>query len=163
MVWHHRRNSVRAYWKQQRGYGQAEALLKKKWPEKYNGTGQLTWAGRIYSRGLTRALDFRRGRIYHGMWGAAPFQRLYQPAPHMLYSLSLFPEWYLTIPILAALSGLGALWRPLLLAVPLLVLTTVTPVAQGWLSAGAGVFPDASAGLRSRLRRYGLRLLTALL
>src|SRR5207249_2783334 len=66
-------------------------------------------------------------------------------------------------PILAALSGLGALWRPLLLAVPLLVLTTVTPVAQGWLSASAGVFPDASAGLRSRLRRYGLRLLTALL
>ena len=105
VVWHHRRNSVRAYWKQQRGYGKAEALLKKKWPEKYNGTGQLTWAGRIYSRGLTRALDFRRGRIYHGMWGAAPFQRLYQPAPRTLYSLSLMPEWYLAIPGSACCGG----------------------------------------------------------
>jgi len=30
MVWHHRRNSVRTYWKQQRGYGRAEALLERK-------------------------------------------------------------------------------------------------------------------------------------
>src|SRR6185503_10024926 len=36
MVWHHRRNSLRAYWKQQKGYGKAEALLEAKWPEKYN-------------------------------------------------------------------------------------------------------------------------------
>jgi O-antigen biosynthesis protein len=33
MVWHHRRNSVRAYLKQQRGYGEAEAMLERKWPE----------------------------------------------------------------------------------------------------------------------------------
>jgi GT2 family glycosyltransferase len=163
MVWHHRRNSVRAYWKQQRGYGKAEALLKKKWPEKYNGTGQLTWAGRIYSRGLTRALDFRRGRIYHGMWGAAPFQRLYQPAPHSLYSLSLIPEWYLAIPILAALSGLGMLWRPLLLAVPLLVFTAMVPVVQGWLSTSSVIFPSALGRRGAPLRRLRLRLLTALL
>src|SRR5439155_12924052 len=30
MVWHHRRNSVAAYWKQQVGYGRAEALLERK-------------------------------------------------------------------------------------------------------------------------------------
>lgn len=41
VVWHHRRNSVRAYWKQQGGYGKAEALLEKKWPEKYNGAGHV--------------------------------------------------------------------------------------------------------------------------
>ncbi len=34
LVWHHRRNSVKAYWKQQKGYGKAEALLEGKWPEK---------------------------------------------------------------------------------------------------------------------------------
>jgi hypothetical protein len=160
VVWHHRRNSVRHYWKQQWGYGKAEALLKKKWPEKYNGTGQLAWAGRIYSRGLTRALDFRRGRIYHGMWGAAPFQRLYQPAPHTLYSLSLIPEWYLAIPVLAGLAGLGLLWRPLLLTLPLLVFATMTPVAQGWLSTSCVSFPSARG---ARLRRLAMRLLTALL
>ena len=29
-VWHHRRNSLKAYWKQQKGYGKAEALLEAK-------------------------------------------------------------------------------------------------------------------------------------
>ena len=163
IVWHHRRNSVRAYWKQQVGYGRAEAMLKTKWPEKYNGTGQLTWAGRIYSRGLTRALDFRRGRIYHGMWGAAPFQRLYHPAPHALYSLSLMPEWYLAIPILAILSVLSIEWHRLVLAIPLLVFTTAAPVVQGWLSTSSVVFPSPRRGPAAPVRRLGLRLLTALL
>src|SRR5207245_2021241 len=54
VVWHHRRDSVRAYWRQQRGYGRAEALLEAKWPEKYNSAGHLTWTGRVYGR--------RRGR-----------------------------------------------------------------------------------------------------
>jgi GT2 family glycosyltransferase len=163
VVWHHRRNSVRAYWRQQRGYGKAEALLKKKWPEKYSGTGQLSWAGRIYSRGLTRSLDLRRGRIYHGRWGAAPFQRLYQRAPSTLYSLSLMPEWYLAIPLLAAVSALGVLWRPLLLAIPLLVLTTLAPVVQAWLSTTQARFPSASPTRCSSRRRFALRLVTALL
>jgi len=160
MVWHHRRGSLRAYWKQQRGYGKAEALLKAKWPEKYDGTGQLTWAGRIYSRSLTRSLDLRRGRIYHGTWGAAPFQRLYQPAPRTLYSLSLMPEWYLALPVLAWLSALGFLWRPLLAAVPLLALTALVPIAQGWVSTGRVPFPNPRS---SRLRRLGRRLVTTLL
>src|SRR5215204_2216804 len=42
LVWHHRRNSVRTYWKQQQGYGRAEALLEAKWPEKYNPAGHLS-------------------------------------------------------------------------------------------------------------------------
>jgi len=163
MVWHHRRNCVRAYWKQQRGYGKAEALLKKKWPEKYSGTGQLTWAGRIYSRGLTRTLDWRRGRIYHGRWGAAPFQRLYHPSPSTLYSLSLMPEWFLTIPLFAGLSAVGILWGPLLLAVPLLAFTTLAPVAQAWLSTTRAHFPSAPPAAGCRLRQFKLRLLTALL
>src|SRR5205085_557462 len=36
MVWHRRRPSVRAYLGQQRGYGEAEGLLERKWPERYN-------------------------------------------------------------------------------------------------------------------------------
>ena len=36
MVWHHRRNSIKAYFKQQQGYAKAEALLADKWPAKYN-------------------------------------------------------------------------------------------------------------------------------
>ncbi|HEY6361054.1 MAG TPA: hypothetical protein VIX63_08105, partial [Vicinamibacterales bacterium] len=134
-----------------------------KWPQKYNGSGHLSWAGRIYSRGLTRSLDLRRGRIYHGTWGAAPFQRLYQPAPSTLYSLSLMPEWYLAIPLLLGLSLLGAIWAPLLFAVPLLALTTLAPVAQAWLSTRRASFSHASVSSCPSWRRFELRLLTAVL
>ncbi len=51
LVWHHRRSSVLAYWRQQKGYGKAEALLERKWPEKYNRMGHLTWKGRLYGSG----------------------------------------------------------------------------------------------------------------
>src|SRR3989442_11985917 len=47
MVWHHRRNSVLTYWRQQTGYGRAEAMLERKWPQKYNGPGHVRWAGRL--------------------------------------------------------------------------------------------------------------------
>jgi GT2 family glycosyltransferase len=39
VVWHHRRGSLRRFWRQQRGYGHAEALLERKWPVKYNTPG----------------------------------------------------------------------------------------------------------------------------
>src|SRR5205823_6681892 len=76
-VWHHRRNSVLTYWRQQRGYGKAEALLERKWPERYNCLGHLTWGGRIYGRGLTHAFRARR-RIHHGTWGNTLFQSVHQ-------------------------------------------------------------------------------------
>src|SRR5438067_6667620 len=93
MVWHHRRNSVRTYWKQQIGYGRAEAMLERKWPEKYNGPGHVRWTGRIYGSVLTSALRWRRARVYHGIWGVAPYQSLYEPAPSLLGSLPQMPEW----------------------------------------------------------------------
>jgi len=79
VVWHHRRRTLRAYWTQQRGYGAAEALLAAKWPAKYNGAGDVTWTGRLYAqRGAGR---WWRGRIYHGVWGSAPFQSACDPPP----------------------------------------------------------------------------------
>src|SRR5438445_3996372 len=52
VVGHHRRNSVRTYWRQQIGYGRAEAMLERKWPEKYNDVGHVRWTGRMYGSGL---------------------------------------------------------------------------------------------------------------
>ncbi len=101
VVWHHRRNSVGMYWKQQRGYGRAEALLEQKWPEKYNQAGHVNWAGSLYGLGLTRAILLRGPRLYQGSWGSALFQSLYQPAPGVLAALPLMPEWYLAILTLA--------------------------------------------------------------
>ena len=135
MVWHHRRNSVRTYWKQQFGYGRAEALLEDKFPDRYNELGHYSWAGRIYGNGLTRALSLRRGRIYHGMWGSAPFQPRHDAPPSFVAMLPLMPEWHLVSVGLLILSVLGLLWRPLLVALPLLAFTLAVPIVQAVVSA----------------------------
>src|SRR5204862_291020 len=97
VVWHHRRNSVRTYLRQQKGYGKAEAMLERKWPEKYNVAGHLKWSGRVYGIPYVR---WRTGRIYHGIWGLAPFQSLYEPAPTVMDALPMMPEWYLLVGLL---------------------------------------------------------------
>jgi GT2 family glycosyltransferase len=146
VVWHHRRNSVRTYWKQQAGYGKAEAMLERKWPEKYNAVGHAIWAGRIYTNGMTY-LGWKTRRIYHGLWGTAPFQSLYEPAPSLLEALPMMPEWYLLILGLGICSGLGALWQPLWLALPLLVLCFGFSLTQAVRSAaGAALNPRLASG-----------------
>ena len=157
LVWHHRRNSIRAFWRQQKGYGRAEALLEAKWPERYNRAGHLSWAGRMYGRGLIRP-PYLRQRVYHGSWGLGLFQTLYRPSPGTLASLPLMPEWYLLIAVLTGLSALGLLWSPLLAAVPLLVAAVVAVLAQAAKSAVHAAFP---APRRSLLARVALRTLTA--
>ena len=160
MVWHHRRNSVRAYWRQQVGYGRAEALLEKKWPEKYNAVGHVAWAGRLYGKGLTQKLIGNRGRIYQGTWGSAPFQSLDRPGNSLLWSLPLMPEWYLVIGTLAVFSALDVFWTPKLLALPLFLLAMGAPFAQAGVSAAQASFAES---YRSRSARLGLYTLTALL
>jgi GT2 family glycosyltransferase len=115
MVLHYRRHSVRAYWKQQRGYGRAEGMLVQKWPAKFNSAGHHTFSGRLYGRGLS-TLFFRRARIHYGSGGLAPFQSLYERAPSVFGSLPLMPEWYLLVALLAGVTLLGIEWKPLLIA-----------------------------------------------
>ena len=156
VVWHHRRNSVRTYWKQQKGYGKAEALLERKWPQRYNANGHLSWQGRLYGRGWTLSLDHLGGRIYRGMWNTAPFQSLYQRTPSPWMSLPLMPEWLLGVAAFAVLSLLGLGWQPLLaVALPLLLLAAILPIAQAILSASMARFTSGSTW-RDRAWRYGL-------
>jgi glycosyltransferase involved in cell wall biosynthesis len=160
LVWHHRRNSVKAYWRQQQGYGKAEALLEGKWPGKYNAAGHLTWGGRLYSKGLTRALRFSRERIHYGTWGAGLFQSVYEPAAGGLRSLPLMPEWLLVVFALGVLAALGFAWPPLFAVAPLFVLALAAPVAQAVLSARRAQFTSSPATRRGLLK---LRATTALL
>jgi cellulose synthase/poly-beta-1,6-N-acetylglucosamine synthase-like glycosyltransferase len=159
VVWHHRRNSVRTYLKQQRGYGRAEALLEKKWPEKYNSAGHVSWAGRVYGNGFFTILP-RGGRIYQGIWGTAPFQRLYGSAPGLLSSLILMPEWFLIVGLLALLTGLGYSWKPLLLAAPLLLFALGAPVAH---AISSGTRTCRSGPTRNFLEKARLISITTLL
>src|SRR5207244_3363891 len=77
-----------------------------------------------------------------------------------LSSLPLMPEWYLLIPVLTALSSLGALWAPLVLAVPFLTFAVGMPVLQCGLNATKTCFPSAR---QSTIGVLGMRSLTALL
>jgi GT2 family glycosyltransferase len=163
LVWHHRRNSIRAYWRQQRNYGKAEALLEMKWPEKYNPVGHVTWEGRLYGNGLTRALMWRSQRIYHGVWGTGLFQSLYDRRPGLLNSLPLMPEWYLVIAGLAALSFLGLLWAPLLIAAPLLALACAAVLVQAIDSVTHASSVSQPSGNRPSLKVASLTLLLHLL
>jgi hypothetical protein len=158
MVWHERRNSLRMFWKQQKNYGKAEAMLERKWPEKYNCAGHVTWAGRVYGNGQPAALGWL-SRIYHGTWGAAPFQLLYQPAPNLIQFLPQIPEWHIVNACLAALAALGAVWSPLLWALPLLALSAGLPLAQAIQCAARARFP----GAWSPFALLKLRALTAML
>jgi len=158
VVWHHRRNSIRAYWKQQRGYGKAEALLERKWPDKYNANGHVHWSGRVYASSTMARILAGAGRIYHGSWGSAPFQPLYQGTPRLVWSLPGLPDWYLLIGALTALSALGLVWAPLLFIIPALGLAVSASLVHAWLSAAA-----SGNGPRSRARRFRVRALTAFL
>ncbi len=135
VVWHHRRNSIRAYWKQQYGYGRAEARLEDKWPQRCNALGHIGWAGRIYAGGPGLG-NLLRQRIYHGVWGTAPFQAAHPPAANIALSLLAMPEWYLVIAVLALLAAGGVVWTPLLLASPLLALAVAARIAEAAISAG---------------------------
>ncbi len=161
MEWHHRRNSVRTYWRQQKGYGKAEALLEEKWPARYNSAGHLRWSGRLYGKGFTEALRLRRSRIYQGTWGTAAYQSVYHPAAGTLLSLALMPEWYFVIGVLVALTFLGLLWPPLLyVGAPLSVLAMAVPIAQAIVAAKMATFPGADGGPFVTLLK---RVLTAFL
>lgn len=154
MVWHHRRNAVRAYWKQQLNYGKAEALLELKWPEKYNRLGHHNWQGRIYSAGGARARLFNRGRIYYGVWGSGLFQALYQGAPETWHAFLLMPEWFLFGAGLALLALIGVIWPPMLLALPALaVVVCVSLLEAGWNAANAPLPFKPNAFYARSLRR----------
>jgi GT2 family glycosyltransferase len=160
MVWHHCRGSVRAYWKQQSGYGRAEALLERKWPEKYNFVGHPTWAGRVYNNGFMYGLQWTRGRIYQGTWGSASYGRLDPLPPSTLQALPLLPEWHLVSLALGGLCAVGYFWSSLTFVVPLVVLAVVLPMIPVVINVTRTHF---SAQQASRLAQLRLRVLVALL
>jgi O-antigen biosynthesis protein len=132
-------------------------MLERKWPEKYNAVGHIPWAGRIYASYLTDFIASRRGRIYHGTWGSALFQSVYQPALAGWRVLLMMPECYLIILALSGLALIGLLWPPLLIAVPLVALAVAGAVAHAARSAWSVRFPSLPRSRRSQLKR---RLLT---
>ncbi len=119
-VWHFRRNTVRDYLKQQRGYGKAEALLYFKHPYRFNMLGQSRWLGRIYGD-FTTSLFSRRPIIYSGTFGRGLFQTLYEPPSSMFAYLPFTLEW--NVFALMLLVAAFAAGKNIMLAVVPLAIT----------------------------------------
>jgi O-antigen biosynthesis protein len=150
VVWHFRRNTVRAYCGQQRGYGKAEALVYSRHPFRFNQFGQAKWLGRIYGDLSAALLLSRRPRIYSGVFGRGLFQTLYEPPSSFGACLPLTFEWS-AAALLLAIAGLVARGWGWLLAVPLLVTLSVC-VNGAW-----------KAPIDKRFRGLKARALVALL
>ena len=156
IVWHHCRDSIKAYWKQQYNYGKAEAALEKKWPEKYNTVGHVPWSGRVYCKGTTQPLVGGRRRIYSGMWGSALFQSLYETKPGTIFSVLLMPEWYFIVAFLFGLSLIGVLWTPLLFAIPLAVTSMMIPVLQAMFNAKKASFNTSNLSAMQQIKMQAI-------
>ncbi|HZN37839.1 MAG TPA: glycosyltransferase [Planctomycetota bacterium] len=128
-VWHHRRGSIKAFWRQQCGYGEAEAMLALKWPSRHNDKGHASWSGRVYGRGQ-RWVFAPRPLVYGGTWGAALFPKVYQPMPGTLAVWLCTPEWHLVLLWLLGLAVLGLSWSPMFVFAPLFVAAAGASVAQ---------------------------------
>ena len=97
-VWHFRRSTLRAYLKQQHGYGEAEALLVRKHPEYFNSVGGNIWRGRIYTASKFGLL-IRPPIIYRGLFGSAGFQFLYASEPALTLMLCTSLEYHVTVTL----------------------------------------------------------------
>ena len=145
LVWHHRRASVTAYWRQQVGYGEGETWLDAHHPEKFL-RGQTLWHGRIYSP-LPFLGTATGRRVNSGVWGTAAFPSVYTAQPHAWRFLPHSSAWMvaslglLFIGVFGPLAGMDAAWLPLIAGVGGIVTTLFRCAMCGWRSNLSGL-PD---------------------
>ena len=148
LVWHRHRATVRAYLRQQMGYGEGETWLMQRHPEKF-ASGHIRWRGHIYS-----PLPFIRSvtgmRIDGARVGTAALPAIYHTEPHWLAYLPHSGRWQIMSALLTVLAAVAASTRQPYGAA--LAAAAAIPV-------GATVVKCLIHGLRSdvtRLRRIGL-------
>lgn len=148
-VWHFRRNTVRAYLNQQRGYGEAEALLKFKHPDHFNTLGASHWRGRIYGG---EQLGVRLGSdvIYHGVFGTGLFQTIYRRPASVTAMMMMSVEWAL-LACFVTVMGIGLDFPPFMWVAAGMFLT---PVALAAIAAWQAELPRRSHWLARPLIAY---------
>ena len=107
LVWHRHRSTVRGYWRQQVGYGEAETQLMDNHPERFLN-GHAVWKGRIYSSlPFVRAIS--RVRVNAGVWGTAAFPSVYSAhIPSMTYVPHLIAWQFGSVLLVCA--AVGSVW-----------------------------------------------------
>ncbi len=91
-VFHHRRNKIKTYIKQQYNYGISEAFVRQRHLQRYNGYSAI-WRGLIYNTYNNSANKlvslFKKPIIYFG-W----FPLIYQPEQNYIYQFPLDVRWH---------------------------------------------------------------------
>jgi GT2 family glycosyltransferase len=137
LVWHHHRASVRAYWRQQVGYGEGETWLMRQHPRQF-ARGRAAWRGHIYSS-LPLIRSFSEERIHGGPFGSAAFPSVYRTYAHPLTYLPHSGRWQLGWMLLFASAALAV---------------GISPALAGTLAAAALTAVGATA---IKCLRHGLR------
>lgn len=141
VVWHHRRRTVRAYLRQQRGYGHAEAMLIRRYPHRFAWLGGARWRGMIYGDTPPHLLH-TGAMIRFGRFGNALFQTVYTPNEPSLW------DWMTGLPWLAAsllLFPLSAVWGTAwLIGLSMLLLMS----AAAWRRTN--VLPETGTGVTAK-------------
>ncbi|MEM1442911.1 MAG: hypothetical protein AAGF67_11255, partial [Verrucomicrobiota bacterium] len=88
-VWHHRRFTYTTYFRQQLGYGKAEALLLPIHRSRFKGLGGAVWQGQVYT-----ARSPVGSFVYHGYFGYEPFQLIYPDGNRGLSEVCLHALWW---------------------------------------------------------------------
>jgi O-antigen biosynthesis protein len=151
-VLHHRRATIRAFLRQQVGYGRAEALLAARHRHRFNRLGQARWSGFVYG-GVGLLQSLLRPVVYHGPSGTAPFQPVIRRRAESAHA------WVQSrVPLLAAA------------ALPLALLGAASP---WWLVAAGSIVllllahaAATAVGVRTRrdeAHAFAFRALVALL
>jgi GT2 family glycosyltransferase len=128
IVWHYRRFTLKAFRKQQEGYGEAESMLRFKHLVFFGPTGTAKWKGQIYGAPRFTWL-VNRPVIYHGIFGEGLFQCIYPTPQSEIASYLSSVEWVTLAGFILAIS----IPLPSLRIVPYLMLGGTLLVALSYM------------------------------
>jgi glycosyltransferase involved in cell wall biosynthesis len=128
IVWHYRRFTLKAFQKQQEGYGEAESMLRFKHLIFFGPTGTAKWKGQIYGAPRFTWL-VNRPVIYHGIFGEGLFQSIYPTPQSEIAAYVSSVEWVALTAFILALS----VPLPMLRIVPYLMFGGTLLVALSYM------------------------------
>jgi glycosyltransferase involved in cell wall biosynthesis len=134
-VRHHRRDTVKGYLRQQRGYGRAERMVAAKHPHRFNRLGQARWSGFIYG-GPRILATLLRPLIYHGYQGSAPYQSVVHRRAEAARNLATA-----FLPLFALFAICGALAAPFTSVGRWIGVTSLMLTLAYWVSVTVAAHP----------------------
>ncbi len=165
MVWHHRRNTVRAYFRQQAGYGRSEAMLHVKHPSRFNKLGCARWNGIIYGEGAV-GLPVVEPQVHHGRFGMGLFQMIYRRSEFGLWAYPMLLEWHVLALFVMSLAVIfpwialaaGVMWAASIAAAARSTWRMALPAGAPWWSRGLVFALHLSQPLVRSYHRHRYRL-----